>query len=83
MPSPCSNCAKNNWFCVLDISSGFCSECIAHGVKCSLVVEEVEFAQVQNAKDRILDKLVDIRVKERRLRKQLALLDARERKLFY
>ncbi|KAF2838974.1 hypothetical protein M501DRAFT_1003503 [Patellaria atrata CBS 101060] len=37
MPTPCSACRRSSRSCIVDIPSGFCSECLARGSKCDLV----------------------------------------------
>ena len=42
MPTPCSRCRQSRSDCVVDLVSGRCSNCIACGHKCDLVVSKAD-----------------------------------------
>jgi hypothetical protein len=47
MLTPCSNCVKYHYSCILDLSTGLYSECIGNNTQrtCNLVVPEEKFHQ--------------------------------------
>jgi len=73
MPTPCSRCVQDSRRCFVDLSSGFCSECLDHGHKsCDLVLSDKEWDAVQE-KQRSLQ--AELRVAEA-LRLRLVAEDA-------
>jgi len=90
MPTPCSSCVKHGRLCVLDVVSGRCSECIGRNIQssCNLVVSDAEFRKNSLARKKLLEKLeaaedleLEARSRQRRLKKELALIDTRYKEL--
>ncbi|KAF2188444.1 hypothetical protein K469DRAFT_767244 [Zopfia rhizophila CBS 207.26] len=79
MPSPCSRCRNNGRRCLVHPTSGCCSECINHSIKCNLVVTQPEWNWLDRDKKKLQDQLrqaqeetVAARSQELRLHQQLA-----------
>ncbi|KAF2842569.1 hypothetical protein M501DRAFT_998914 [Patellaria atrata CBS 101060] len=57
MPTPCSACRRSSRSCIVDIPSGFCSECLARGTKCDLVVTQKDWDKLDVLKARTRSEL--------------------------
>ncbi|KAF2835575.1 hypothetical protein M501DRAFT_999059 [Patellaria atrata CBS 101060] len=92
MPTPCSTCRRQSRTCRLDLSSGFCSKCVARGSKCDLMVTQKDWDKLNASRSELRRKLAEARVsrdnaharmleafaREERLMQQLQLLDQKE-----
>jgi len=59
MPSPCSRCSSRGLKCLVDLSSGRCSECIRSGRKCDLVVTDSDWDSLHRAQ-RVVKEQLDV-----------------------
>ncbi|KAF2834075.1 hypothetical protein M501DRAFT_1004142 [Patellaria atrata CBS 101060] len=57
MPTPCSSCRRSSRSCIVDIPSGFCSECLARGTKCDLVVTQKDWDKLDALKAKLRSEL--------------------------
>ncbi|KAF2834072.1 hypothetical protein M501DRAFT_1004844 [Patellaria atrata CBS 101060] len=85
MPTPCSACRRFSRSCIVDIPSGFCSECLARGSKCDLVVTQKDWDKLDALKARTRSELAaaedeqeSLQARVRRLRNQLRSLEEKE-----
>ncbi len=85
MPRKCNNCSKNGRVCKVHISSGRCGACNERGLSsCDVRITEAEWKKLKSQRAVLLEEIERARVatstalaKERRLLKQLELLDKR------
>ena len=85
MPRKCNHCQKDNLVCKVHIKSGRCGNCNDRGHNdCNVRVTEAEWRKLKVERSKLLDAIEQAReatsialAKERRLMKQLELLDKR------
>lgn len=85
MPRKCNHCRLENRVCKVHIKSGRCGQCNLHNHKdCDVRITEAEWNRLKKERVRLLDEIERARdatsqalAKERRLMKQLELLDTR------
>jgi len=76
MPSPCSRCSSRSLSCLIDLSSGRCSECIRSGRKCDLVVSETDWANLRKLKKSVQEQLDEVELRASQLHLELAAIAA-------
>ena len=85
MPFPCSTCRRQKRSCRISESSADCSECVRHGAKCCDVgLSRVQVESLKETKNKLQQQLeeaqdaeLEVRMRQRQIRKQLALVDKR------
>ncbi|KAF2835991.1 hypothetical protein M501DRAFT_997197 [Patellaria atrata CBS 101060] len=77
MPTPYSTCRRQSRTCRLDLSSGFCSKCVARGSKCDLMLRR-KLAEARVSRDNAHARMLEAFAREERLMQQLQLLDQKE-----
>lgn len=85
MPRKCNHCRKNGRVCKVNIRSGRCGACNEHNHRdCDVRISEAEWNRLKSQRSKVLEEIQAAREatskaleKERRLMKQLELLDKR------
>ena len=90
MSSICSACQARGLGCFVDPESGICSECYDHKRKCSLVVTDKDWKELDAKREQLERELEQTEeaisiysAKRLRLRKQLGLLSSREKEMLH
>ena len=86
---PCGGCTSRDITCRVVELSEYCEECVRRGVSCDLIITPADFARLNCAKEKIRKQLEEVEeqissafMARIRLRKQLGLLQDREKKMF-
>ena len=90
MPIPCSTCSRQSRRCFVSDGSTDCAECVRHGAKsCDIGLSMSQVERLKKTRDDLQRQLeeaeeakLEVVVRERRLRKQLALVDSRAKEMF-
>ena len=89
MPFPCSNCARSSSRCMVSDDGVKCGECTRRGrQECDIGMSEAQWRRLQVAREKVEKELalardaeIEARVRTRRLERQFASLDSRQREM--
>ena len=89
MPFPCSFCTRTARRCFLSEKSANCAECVRAGKSCDIGLSDLQLKRLDQAKEDLKkqleeaeDREVEARANARRIRKQLASVNTRQREMF-